>query len=107
MDSVPGRRRQWRETPGVAARYNTPVQGTAADITKRALTLLPHALVGTDARIIGTVHDEILLEVPQEHAETVAQILQVTMERAGRVYLQTVPVVADIRIGLSWAEDAN
>jgi DNA polymerase-1 len=105
--TLSGRRRQWRDTPGVAARYNTPVQGTAADITKHALTLLPQALAGTDARIIGTVHDEILIETLQEHAEIVAQILQVTMERAGRVYLQIVPVMADIRIGLSWAEDAD
>jgi DNA polymerase I-like protein with 3'-5' exonuclease and polymerase domains len=44
--------------------YNTPVQGTAADITKKALGLLPQRLVDARAKIIGTVHDEIILEVP-------------------------------------------
>jgi DNA polymerase-1 len=102
--TLSGRRRQWRESPGVAALYNTPVQGTAADITKQALAWLPQALAGTDAKIVGTVHDEILVEAPEENAESVAQILKATMELAGQVYLKTVPVIADIRIGLSWAE---
>jgi DNA polymerase-1 len=105
--TLSGRRRQWADTPSVAARYNTPVQGTAADITKQALASLPEALAETDARIIGTVHDEILVEAPEEHAERVAHILKATMEHAGQVYLQTVPVVADIRIGRTWAEDAD
>jgi DNA polymerase-1 len=51
--TLSGRRRQWTDAPGVAALYNTPVQGTAADIAKQALALLPQALRGTDARIIG------------------------------------------------------
>ena len=105
--TLSGRRRQWRDTPGVAALYNTPVQGTAADITKRALALLPQVLAGTDARIVGTVHDEILIEAPEDQADVVARILKATMEQAGQVYLQLVPVVADIRIGLSWAEDTE
>jgi len=41
--------------------YNTPVQGTAADITKKALGLLPQRLEDTGAQIIGTVHAEIIL----------------------------------------------
>ncbi|MGO8944225.1 MAG: DNA polymerase [Syntrophobacteraceae bacterium] len=47
------------------ALYNTPVQRTAADITKKALGLLPQRLADTGAQIIGTVHDEIILEVPE------------------------------------------
>ena len=39
--------------------YNTPVQKTAADITKKALVLLPRRLEDTGAQIIGTVHNEI------------------------------------------------
>lgn len=105
--TVSGRRRQWRETPGVAARYNTPVQGMAADITKHALAFLPQALADMNAKLIGTVHDEILIEAPEEHAERVAQLLKETMEHAGRGYLHTVPVVADVRIGTSWAEEAE
>jgi DNA polymerase-1 len=40
-----------------------PVQGTSADITKKALNSLARRLKDTEARIIGTVHDEIILEV--------------------------------------------
>src|SRR2546422_5530361 len=58
--TLSGRRRQWAAPPGIAARYNTPVQGGAADIIKRALGILPQALQGTGAVIVGTIHDEIL-----------------------------------------------
>jgi DNA polymerase-1 len=44
---------------------NTPVQGTGADILKQALRLLPAALKEIGARIIATVHDEIVLEAPE------------------------------------------
>ena len=61
-------RRQWAEPPGIAALYNTPVQGGAADIIKRALGLLPQALQGTGAVMVGTIHDEILVEVLEDRA---------------------------------------
>jgi DNA polymerase-1 len=63
--TIAGRRRQWEKWPWVTSRSNTPVQGTAADILKRALGLLPEALNGTEARIIATIHDEIILETPE------------------------------------------
>jgi DNA polymerase-1 len=101
--TLSGRRRQWAEPPGIAARYNTPVQGGAADIVKRALGLLPQALQGTGAAIIGTIHDEILVEVPEDRTAEVASILKTSMEQAGQTYLSQVPVVADVRIASSWA----
>jgi DNA polymerase-1 len=101
--TVSGRRRQWSEPPGIAALYNTPVQGGAADIIKRALGLLPEALQGTGAVLVGTVHDEILVEAPEARAPEVASILKTTMEQAGQTYLSRVPVVADVRIASSWA----
>ena len=101
--TLSGRRRQWSEPPGIAALYNTPVQGGAADIVKRALAHLPQVLAGTGATIVGTVHDEILVEVLEERAPEVASILKTTMEQAGQAYLSQVPVVADVRIALSWA----
>ncbi len=67
--------------------YNKPVQGTTADIKKKALGLLPQRLVGTGAKIIGTVHDEIILEVPDEKAEEAATILKDVMEAAGQRFL--------------------
>jgi DNA polymerase-1 len=101
--TLSGRRRQWVEPPRIAALYNTPVQGGAADIIKRALGLLPQALQGTSAVIVGTIHDEILVEAPEDRATEVAHILKTTMEQAGQTCLARVPVVADVRIASSWA----
>ncbi len=74
-----GRRRAWNETPRITALYNTTVQGTAADITKKALGLLPQRLANSEARIIGTVHDEIILEVSGGSRNDAAAILEETM----------------------------
>jgi DNA polymerase-1 len=101
--TLSGRRRQWAEPPRIAALYNTPVQGGAADIIKRALGLLPQALQGTGAILVGTIHDEILVEAPDDRAPEVAHLLKTTMEQAGQTYLSRVPVVADVRIASSWA----
>jgi DNA polymerase-1 len=101
--TLSGRRRQWAEPPRIAALYNTPVQGGAADIIKRALGLLPQALLGAGAMIVGTIHDEILVEAPEERASEVASLLKMTMEQAGQTYLTRVPVVADVRVASSWS----
>lgn len=98
------RLRCWKDEPKLTELLNTPVQGTAADITKAALAKLPMALKGTGARLIGTVHDEILLEAPEDAAEQAAQILQQVMEQAGQRYLRKVPVKAEVAIALNWAE---
>jgi DNA polymerase I-like protein with 3'-5' exonuclease and polymerase domains len=103
--TLSGRRRQWAEPPRLAALYNTPVQGGAADMIKRALMALPQALQGTRAVIVGTIHDEILVEAPEDRAAEVAHILQRVMEEAGQAYLTRVPVVADVRMASSWANE--
>jgi DNA polymerase-1 len=102
--TIGGRLRQWRTDPKLTGLLNTPVQGTAADIVKRALANLSEALRGTGVRIIGSVHDEILLESPSEKAEWAAGILKSKMEEAGAHYLGLVPVVAEASIADSWAE---
>lgn len=102
--TVGDRLRRWPDEPKLTELLNTPVQGTAADITKAALAKLPTALKETGARLIGTVHDEILLEAPEDTAERAAQILQQVMEQAGRHYLRKVPVKAEVAIALNWAE---
>ncbi|SPJ16325.1 DNA polymerase (fragment) [Syntrophobacter sp. SbD2] len=99
-----GRGRLWNETPKITALYNSPVQGIAADITKKALSLLPQRLADTGAKIIGTVHDEIILEVRNEMAREAAVILDETMIQAGKVYLGKVPVEVEITIGETWSE---
>ncbi|OUC14574.1 MAG: hypothetical protein B0A82_11555 [Alkalinema sp. CACIAM 70d] len=104
MRTMGDRLRCWQDEPKLTELLNTPVQGTAADITKAALAKLPTALQETRARLIGTVHDEILLEAPENTANRAANILQQVMEQAGHQYLRKVPVKAEVAIVRSWAE---
>ena len=84
--------------------YNTPIQGTAADITKKALALLPQRLTSTGSQIIVTVHDEIILEVAEWVADDAAAILRETMIEAGKAYLSKVPVELEVTVADNWAE---
>ncbi|SES87702.1 DNA polymerase-1 [Methanococcoides vulcani] len=102
--TLSGRRRLWDGQPKTTQLYNTPIQGTAADIIKQALGWLSPRLAPTEALIIGVVHDEIILDVPVEQAEQVANILKDTMEEAGAKYLTSLPVVADTKIASNWSE---
>ncbi len=101
-----GRRRQWREKPRVTELYNTPVQGTAADIVKEALALLLPVLKPLEARLIATVHDEIVAEAPTEAAAEAARAVEDTMIQAARVYLHQVPVEVEVGVGENWATKA-
>ncbi|MGQ9368448.1 DNA polymerase I [Azospirillum sp. A39] len=82
---------------------NAPIQGTAADIMKRAMTRVPGALeaAGSTARLLLQVHDELLFEVPAGEAEDAAAIVKHTMEGAATL---GVPLVAEAGIGDSWAD---
>ena len=55
-------------------------------------------------RLVGTVHDEIILECPRGRAKRVSKALRAAMEAAGRKYLKKVPVVVDVSIGDNWAD---
>ena len=83
---------------------NLPIQGSAADILKRAMidvhAALP-SLGGGRTRMILTVHDELLFEAPSESAEEVAATLRGIME--GAVALR-VPLTVDVGIGENWKE---
>ena len=87
-------------------RINTEVQGTAGDITKGALVRIWKYLrtYQGEARLVGTVHDEILLEVKDEHVEAWTRRLQKAMENAGKWLIQSVPISADANSGLTWAD---
>ena len=82
---------------------NTPIQGSAADIIKRALADLPAQLIDTPAQIVACIHDEIILEVEEAQAETAKQILEQVMVTAGEHYLTDVPVVVEATMADSWA----
>jgi DNA polymerase-1 len=84
------------------AAVNMPIQGTAADIMKRAMIHVHAALEGSpDARMILTVHDELLFEVPAGRAETIAELVRQKMESAASL---DVPLTVDIGIGENWKE---
>ncbi len=102
--SLGGRIYYHNDDTGVAALYNIPVQGSAADIIKKALGMLVFSLKGTGARIIAAVHDEIILESPVDNALRAAGILRETMVEAGREFLPDVPLSADAHVASSWAE---
>jgi DNA polymerase I len=100
--TMSGRRRSFPEESWFTVRLNTPVQGTAADIMKKSLTILFERLNGTETKIIGTVHDEILLEALENEALETAMILEDSMKKGGEFYLKSVPVEVDIKIGMNW-----
>ncbi len=80
---------------------NMPIQGTAADIIKIAMIRVEERLrrEGFKARLILQVHDELIVEAPQEEAQQVAVLLREEMEHA--VTLK-VPMTADAAIGKTW-----
>src|SRR5215217_6995355 len=83
---------------------NTPIQGTSADILKRALRLLKDELSATNARIVNIIHDEIVVEANADEAESVAEKVERVMCAAGEEYLKTVPVKVETEIADEWVK---
>lgn len=103
--SVAGRRYVFDSEARLSALLNAPVQGSAADIMKRAMVRLHHALVPFHGRIIGVVHDELLVEVPQVAADEAASAVRTHMEAAGSEFFPSVPFVVDVDIRPAWGEE--
>ncbi|MFV2064544.1 MAG: DNA polymerase I [Chloroflexota bacterium] len=80
---------------------NMPIQGTAADIMKIALIRLHERMrsEGSVARMLLSVHDEVLLEVPRGSVDEVAALVREVMESALKL---DVPLVADVKTGDDW-----
>ena len=80
---------------------NTPVQGTAADIIKIAMIKVYERLSAEcpEARLILQVHDELIVEVPEELADRAAVILQEEMESAADL---KAPLTAEVHSGKTW-----
>ncbi len=81
---------------------NAPIQGSSADIIKRALALLYDALTPIDARIVNCIHDEIVIEVAEAQADECAAIMDREMIAAAREFIRSVPVTVDIVVGDAW-----
>lgn len=86
---------------------NAPIQGSAADIIKRAMIRMPDALrnVGLEGRMLLQVHDELLFECPESEADRLIEVARGVMEMATTPALElSVPLVVDARAGQNWAE---
>ena len=82
---------------------NMPIQGTAADILKRAMIDLHAALPtqGLRTRMILTVHDELLFEAPRDEADVAATLVRERMEQVVRL---EVPLTVDVGIADNWRD---
>ncbi|MFN3972281.1 MAG: DNA polymerase I [Gemmobacter sp.] len=87
------------------AAINAPIQGTAADVIRRAMIRMPAAIAGLDAKMLLQVHDELLFEVAEDDADRLTAAARDVMEGAAApaVHL-TVPLVVEAGRGANWAE---
>jgi DNA polymerase-1 len=85
---------------------NTVVQGTAADLMRRAMVRLHRSLAGTKlrGRLLLQVHDELLMEAPPEEVAAVSALLREAMEGADDLGPLGVKLAAEVREGRSWLE---
>ncbi len=86
---------------GERVALNMPIQGTAADIIKLAMVNVQTALVegGYKAKLILQVHDELLIDTPEDEAEAVARLLK---ERMQNVVSLSVPLLAEVQTAQNW-----
>ncbi|MDQ3805940.1 MAG: DNA polymerase [Acidobacteriota bacterium] len=83
---------------------NSPIQGSSADIIKRALRLLHERLSGTGASVVNVVHDEIVVEANADGVEEVAKTVEEAMCAAGEEYVKKVPVKVESKVSDEWAK---
>ncbi len=94
-------------TAGFAKRaaINAPIQGTAADVIRRAMIRMPGAIAGLPAKMLLQVHDELLFEVDEDAADTLAARAKEVMEGASHPAVSfKVPLVVEAGRGRNWAE---
>ncbi len=82
---------------------NTPIQGTAADLIKLAMIRVENALNANfpEAKLLLQVHDELIVECPEEIAPQVAQLISLEMQNIAQL---RVPLLAEAKFGKSWYE---
>ena len=87
------------------AAINAPIQGTAADVIRRAMVRMEAATEGLDARMLLQVHDELLFEVSEADADPLVARAREVMEAANMPAVKlSVPLVVDAGQGRNWAE---
>ncbi|WP_226575144.1 DNA polymerase I [Acuticoccus sediminis] len=116
VETLFGRRAHYPEidtsNPSLRAFYeraaiNAPIQGSAADIIRRAMVRIEPALAraGLSTRMLLQVHDELLFEAPQDEADRAIKIISTVMKGAAEPAVKlAVPLDVDARAGASWAD---
>ncbi|VAW70536.1 DNA polymerase I [hydrothermal vent metagenome] len=99
INSRNAQRRQYAERTAI----NAPMQGSAADIIKRAMINVHFALKKSElsALMIMQVHDELVFEVDKKHVDKLTELLHKQMESAADL---KVPLLVDIGVGINWEE---
>jgi len=80
---------------------NSPIQGTAADLIKLAMVRIDRALAGWKAKLLLQVHDELVLEAPQDEVEPLKTLLRKEMQGVREL---SVPLVVDVGAGANWRD---
>ncbi|WP_425084809.1 DNA polymerase I [Ruegeria profundi] len=87
------------------AAINAPIQGTAADVIRRAMVRMPEAINGLPAKMLLQVHDELLFEVAEDAVDEVIGVARDVMEGASDPAVKLdVKLVVDAGQGANWAE---
>jgi DNA polymerase-1 len=87
------------------AAINAPIQGTAADVIRRAMIRMPQAIAGIDAKMLLQVHDELLFEVAEADADRLIPIAKEVMETASAPAVTlNVHLAVEAGKGKNWAE---
>ena len=86
------------------AAINAPIQGTAADVIRRAMVRMPEAIAHLPAKMLLQVHDELLFEVEDGAVEALTQVAKQVMERASLPVVKLdVPLIVEAGSGPNWA----
>lgn len=83
---------------------NFTIQGSSADMTKRAAVLVWERVRPLGARIVNLVHDEVVVEAPADKAERVAELVREGMLLSAKHYLEVIPMKVGLRIDDHWAK---
>ncbi len=87
------------------AAINAPIQGTAADVIRRAMVRMPDAISGIPAKMLLQVHDELLFEVENSAVDQLKLVAKEVMEQASLPTIKLdVPLIVDAGVGQNWAE---
>jgi DNA polymerase-1 len=87
------------------AAINAPIQGTAADIIRRAMIRMPDAIAHLPAKMLLQVHDELIFEVDDSAVDdTIAVAREIMQGAAEPVVKLNVPLIVDAGQGANWAE---